>query len=352
VGGLSNPEEGKFNFKVKIVQTDLASREYLFGAGFGDDFNGDPVVYQNSSYISKLYFINSYSGGILAKDKIEDMPERYRRFIRLDNPTDAEIIKSFKKEMTALANREEIGQNVFYNSLSNPSVYSDSSTSSLSSAPVFPGNKSSAMEYAEHEPTGDFESFNVFECFENLGNFDENGWVDSEDIAEYSEYEENEESGESVDDYKSDEEIKDILFLNNVYNSEMYKMSKVEYDFSVLGNISMTDDGSLNIIYDESEISGLKDSYIQFLFHADNRDIVTIRRKYFFDAWFTLEKGKRVSIERRGRYSGAVSTTSTKELVNNMTIDGGDMRIIYTTETDGAPTESVMYSIHAEPVRN
>ena len=188
---------------------------------------------------------------------------------------------------------------------------------------------------------------------------DATGWIDegadyydtndaNEEI--YEDYSEDDESAEIDEDYKNRDEIKDILLLNNVFNSEMYKMSKVEYDFSVSGNISMTNNGMLNIKYNESEITGFKNSYIQFLFNEDNRDIVTIRRKHFFDSWFTLEKGKRVSIERKDRYSGVVTTTSTKELVNNMTIDGGDMRIAYTTETDGIPTESVLYSIHAEPV--
>lgn len=359
MGGLSNkinqinPEEGKFNFKVKIVQTDLASREYLFGLGQngGFGFDEDPAVYQNSSYISKLYFINNYSGGILAKDKIEEMPEKYRRFIELKNPTEAEMIRNFRKEMIVLANREEIGQNVFYSSLSNsnPAGYSNSNTANQSSP-------AAAVEYAEHlgnsESLENFDDFNFNinfngNVFEDFGNFDEDGG----DMVEYGdiEYDENDEPGE---DYRDDEEIKDILLLNNVFNSEMYKMSKVEYDFSVLGDISTTDDGSLNIKYNESETTGFKDSYIQFLFREDNRDIITIRRKNFFDTWFTLENGKRVSIERRGRYSGAVSTTNTKELVNNMTLKGGDMRIIYTTETDGIPTETVFYSIHAEPARS
>ncbi|MCL1859396.1 MAG: DUF1934 family protein [Oscillospiraceae bacterium] len=349
MGGLSNPEEGKynFNFKVKIVQTDLASREYLFGTGFseGFGFGGDLSVYQNSSYISKLYFINNYSGGILAKDKIEDMPERYRRFINLNNPTDAEMIKNFREEMAMLADREEIGQNVFYSSLSNPSVYSE---------PVIPSNKLSQInqptgEYTEHtEIFENLESFDGFNVFEDFGNFDGG---DIAGIYGDGGNDENEECGESIgEDYRDDEEIKDILLLNNIFNSEMYKMSKVEYDFSVLGNISVTSDGSLDIKYDESEMTGYKDSYIQFLFRADNREIVTVRRKYIFDTWFTLEKGKRVSVEIRDRYSGAVATTSTQELVNNITLDGGDMKIAYTTETDGVPTESVLYSIHAEPV--
>jgi len=368
LGGLLNPLHSagkKFNFKIKIVQTDLASRDYLFGMGLSDGFGGDPIVYQNSSYISKLYFINNYSGGILAKDKIEDMPEPYRRFIKLDNPTEAEMLKSFKKEMVTLSNREEIGHNVFYSrlshspntvNLSNPSNLSDPpmppSPSSSSSNPGLPGNSMSAEqagEFGQSEYMGNIEGLGSFDSLESLVEAlylgGEN--LELEGLTDYPEDGDNG-NGEVYEDYSDDEEIKNILLLNNVFTSDMYKMSKIEYDFNTCGNIILMDDGSLNIKYDESEMTGFKDSYIQFLFHTDNRDIVTVRRKHFFDTWFTLEKGKRVSIEQKGRYSGAISTTSTKELVNNITLDGGDMRIVYTTETEGSPSEMILYSIHAE----
>ena len=338
---------GKFNFKIKITQTDLACREYLFGAGFDDGFGfgEDPAIFQNSSYISKLYFINNYTGGILTKDKIEDMPERYRMFVGLNNPTEAEIIRNFKKEMIVLANREEVGQNVFYSSLSansNPAGYSSlANPAPVSSAPAILDNNDIFGDFKKVLEFGDYDAPELLNAVDWIANENENE-NESVDINEdYEDYE----------NYKDGEEIKDILLLNNVFNSEMYKMSKVEYDFNVSGNISVSDGGLINMKYDESEITGLKNSYIQFLFKENDRDIVTIRRKHFFDSWFTLEKGKRVSIERRDQYSGTVTTTSTKELVNNISLEGGDMRIEYTTETDGIPTESVLYSIHAEPVK-
>lgn len=364
MGGLINPEDGKFNFKIKIVQTDLASREYLFGAGIGDGFGlmGDPTVYQNSSYISKLFLINNYSGGILAKEKIEDMPERYRRFIQLNKPTEAEIIKNFTDEMIMLANREEIGQNVFYSGLSD-SYFSSSGYAASSHSAQSNRENQSAAEYTELSPVN-FEDFGDFAGFADIADyfdFGKDDWIDDEDEDEDEDEYENEngeygEGGENenaefelFENFRDDEEIKDILLLNNIFNSEMYKMSKVEYDFNISGNISMTDDGSINITYNESEMTGISDSYIQFLFNANNRDIVTVRRKYLLDTWFTLEKGRRISVERRGRDYGAVLTTNTQELVNNMTIDGGNMRLVYTTETNGVPTEAVLYSIYAEP---
>ena len=350
--GGTNQAGGKFNFKVKIVQTDLSSPGYFYGGE-------SPLVYQNSSYISKLYFINNFSGGILAKDRIEDMPERYRRFVNFDNPSDAQILKNFKKDVLTLANREEVGQNVFYSRLSNPEIADEINTNKSNKSSQAnqtnqqiiassAGNLREAEYNTQHENLEIFDSLKTLEDFENFleeflseasgGNYDENG----EETEKYEEYEEE----------PDDEEIRDILQLNNYFNSDSYKMSKIEYDFNAPGNINLMDDGTLEIKYDESEMTGLKDSYIQFLFKPENKDIVTVRRKYYFDIWFTLEKGRRVSIEKRGNYSGTVATTHTKEFVNKMTLKGGEMRFVYINEYDGSPSEMISHSICAVPAEN
>ena len=296
---------GDFNFKVKIVHTDLTRGDFLYntlGGIFGGFRSESPIIYQNSSYISKLFFLNNYTGGILKKDRIEDMPEKYRRFIQFDNPTQAQLIREFKKEMIMLANREEVGQNVFYSGL---------------------GLEASAAG-----------GLQTFESVENVE------FVDFDGFEELEEFE-----------YEDDgEEIKDILNLNNYFNSEEFKMSKVEYDFSSPGSINFTDDGYLDMRYDESVVTGVPGSRIQLLFKPDNKNLITIRRKSFFDACFHLEKGKRISIEvpETENNISMVFTTHTKELANNITFNGGNMRILYATETNGMPSEMILHTISAE----
>jgi len=332
-----NQNGGSFNFKVKIVQKDLNSDNYisdfsnLAGSIFGGFQSENPIVYQNSGYISKLYFINNFSGGILRKDKIEDMPESYRRFVQPENPSDAQIIKNLQKELIMLSNREEVGQNVFY--------------SRLSSA----GAASVAGSY---ETAQNFDSSGSFVLFDEF---------DGEEYDENEDYEEYDEDDEEDYDYDN-EEIKEILHMNNYFNSDMYKMSKVEYDFSVPGTINFTEGGFIEITYDESEITGLEGSYIQFLFKPQEKDILTVRRRSFFDMWFTLEKGKRVSTDETEtkpkteldlrRFTKMALTTHTKELVNNMTADGGEIRLVYVTETNGVPSEMIFHTIQAERVGN
>ena len=343
---ISNAARGKFNFRVKIVQTDLNSRGYYFGGE-------SPMIFQNSSYISKLYHINSYPGAILAKDRIEDMPERYRRFIQLDNPSASDIIKNLKKDIIMLANREDVGQNVFYSRLSNPEAIPEPVRKSA------PAGNLREVEYTaatKAEIREKFESFAALENFGGFGDFEdefffdfEDGDMDGENFGGVN-FDDSGENPENYEDYQDDEEIRDILHLNNYYNSDTYKMSKIEYDFTTSGNINRLDDGSLEVKYDESEVSGFKDSYIQFLFHPNNKNIVTVRRKYFFDVWFALEKGKRISIEKRGQFTGSVLTAHTKELVNKMTANGGEMRFVYVNEMDGVPLEMISHSIKATPV--
>ena len=345
--GVFNSTGGKFNFKIKIVQTDLNSPGYFFGGE-------SPLISQNSSYISKLNYINNYSGGILAKEKIEDMPEKYRRFIQAGSPSAEEIIKSFKKDVLALVNREDVGQNVFYSRLSNPAASPETSSAGKSASAEIPRE----IEYtAKSDSRGNSENFENFENFKDFEDFEIFAGLDAiNGFENFTEFEDaffaGGETGEECENYQDDEEIRDILHLNNYYTSDLYKMSKIEYDFTASGNISLRKDGFIEIKYDESEVSGFKDSYIQFLFRPDDKKIVTIRRKNFFDIWFTLEKGKRISVEQRGQYSGSVSTTNTKELVNKMTVDGGEMRFVYINETDGAPSEMIFHSIIAAPAES
>jgi len=331
----SSPKQKKynFNFKVKIVQKDLNAIDYasdfsnIMSGFFGGFQSEDPVVYQNSSYISKLNFINSFSGGILKKDKIEDMPDRYRRFVESDNPSEAQLIKDLQKELIMLSNREEVGQNVFY--------------SRLSGSGVSAGPSAGAYEAAYSFDNDNPESFVL------LDKIDETHEGDYEESGDYEEY-------ENYEDYEDNEEIKDILHLNSYFDSEMYKMSKVEYDFSSQGDINFTEDGIIEIKYDESEITGIEGSYIQLLFKPEDKNMLTIRRKNFYDMWFSLEKGKRISIDEtmagNGRFEGMIYTAHTKELVNNMTLDGGEMSIVYATETNGVPSEMIFHTIQAERI--
>jgi hypothetical protein len=333
LSGKVKPEGAKFDFKIKIVRTDLASREYLLGMGGGFGFDGDPVMYQNSSYISKLWFINSYSGGILAKEKIEDMPERYRRFVRFGNPSETQMRKSFIKELVNLKEREQVGQNVFYSRLPSPAGAEDAAGSG-------------SAETAKAGYSEILENFDGLSVFENFREYVEDvlyGEAEPEDAYEDDgDYDDGE-------NYDGDEEIRDILHLNNVYNSEIYKMSKVEYDFNAPGYISLTKDGMFEIKYDETEITGIEDSYVRILFDETNRDILTFHRKNIFEDWFALEKGKRISIERPGADFGMVTSASTKELANTIKLSGGELRMVYTTEINGVPAETVSYRINAKP---
>ena len=349
---------GKFNFRVKIVQTDLSGRYFLRGA----DAGGDYMTYQNSSYISKLYHINNYSGGILAKEKIEDMPERYRRFITFDDPSDEQLIKNFMKDIITLASREEVGQNVFYNRLTNPEILDGANITDRAGKTASAGNLHET-EYAQAkteprknleslaglEDFAGLESFEVFDGFESFESFLGSGSFEDFFFADGGEADGNFEGRDGYENYRDDEEIRDILHLNNYYMSDADNICKTEYDFSSPGTISVKENGSLEIRYDESEMTGLKDSFIQFFFNPENKDIVTVRRKSFFDIWFSLEKGRRISIEQRGRCSGVVLTTNTKELVNKMTAGGGEMRFVYINETDGVPSEMIVHSICAAP---
>ena len=359
LSGLKKPENQigrKFNFRIKIVKTDLSGGDDFFD-GSDDGFSGDsPIMYQNSGYISKLFFINNISGGILAKDKIEDMPERYKRFITFDNPSATDIVNSFRKELDEHAKREKIGQNVFYSRLSNPVPVS-------SPAPAH-GNSKTAKnsDWLDDGPEIINAAVSLFSDiaggsvgFENPVDFDGldpddfDGFEEFEDLDAFEEFEAFGDFGDFAE-YASGEEVKDILHLNNYYNSDAYKLSKTEYDYSSPGDIILDKNGTFELRYNENEITDFAESYSQIFFDAEKKDIVTLRRKSFCDIWLTLEKGKRISIGQTGEDAGTVATATAKEIVNNMTADGGDMKIVYITEINGYPCDMISQTIYAEPV--
>jgi hypothetical protein len=330
LGGKAKPEGNKFDFKIKIIRTDLASREYLRSLGISFGAAVEPAIYNNSSYISKLWFINSYPGGILAKENIEDMPESYRRFVSFGNQSELQMGKNIRKEMAVRSNREQIGQNLFY---SRPSIQ-------ISPPKQKSESRETAEKYAEiaenAEELASCESFREFIEDVLYGEGDPGGGR-----------QEGESAGDEYDEYENDEEIRDILMINNVCESEMYKMSKVEYGFEAPGYISLAKDGQFEIKYRETETAETDGSYVRILFNEKNRGIVTFHKKDFFDDWFTLEKGKRISVDHGGSAYGATTVFSTKKLANTMSLEGGELCASYATEINGIPAETVSYSIKA-----
>jgi hypothetical protein len=242
--------------------------------------------------------------------------------------------------------RDEIGQNVFYNKISNPAV--------LNSRPA-QTNNINAFEFLDGIFGGEppLDKAGIASLLSNLSDLSDLSDIAGESGLELANGEKinNFEDFEDFEEYESGEEIKNILQLNNYFNSDEYKMSKVEYDFNSSGSISRMENGSLEIKYDESELTGFDGAYSQILFNPKTKNIVTVRRKSFFDVWFTLEKGKRISVGETGRYAGTVHTTVTRELVNNMTANGGEMSVVYITESNGYPYEMISHTIRAERVR-
>ncbi|MCL2157905.1 MAG: DUF1934 family protein [Oscillospiraceae bacterium] len=330
MGGAKNPKSKKFDFRIKIIQTDLISREYSLmmeqslGGGFG--FGGDPVMFQNSDYISKLYFLNNYSGGILSKENLEDMPARYRAYVNYKNPSIEERLKELKKEIAALADREEIGQNVFYSQ--------------------FSGAMYGGVDLSAAASDHGFELPPELEDFLELGQ----GGFDDDEYGDYDEYDEDDkeyEDGEGYDEYGDDGEILDILQLNNFFDSEAYKMSKVKYEFCASGTINSDKNGLFVIEYDESEMTGIKGSRIRITFNTKNKDLVSVHRPSYSNSWFALQKGKAVAIEH-GELAGDTLSTTTSKLKNNMSLSGGSLHMVYTNEKNGMPLELISYSINAK----
>ena len=301
-----NPEktERLFNFKIKIIQTDLAA-----GNNFSDylqslNNSNVPFMVQHSGYIEKLNFLNSFEGGTLARRQ-DDRNERAGRYpggfeenVFQANVADPEILEDFARR------KEEMLRDAI-NGYGSPEILMQNLLDKL----------------AEITEEWDYEELDILG---NLYVFDVMGGTDRE--------------------YEEDEEE---FWEDGTPESG----NNLEIKFDTTGSIKFLENNILEVKYDESGMVGVRDAFVRFLFDFNKKDFVTIHRRGETDVWLNCKKGERINGSVKSRSFGSNITVDTKELINNITPLGGRLYISYIRETDGAPSEMVTHIISALPVK-
>jgi len=327
----------QFKFKIKITHTDLAYNDTFFRM-MAENFamSSFSMMSQNSSYISKLNFINNYEGGTVAGSNSDD--------------SDADRV-------TAKPAQDKMGNNVFRVTVANPEIAEEIRAKKEKVIRERISEKFNAIRAAKltNETNGTktvnddtdledvdiLESLNAFEELTVDADFtDANGdfpddFGDEFEFEDYDGYNEYEENG---------------IMADGADIAQIMGTGKVEMKFDAPGSIKFISDSLLEVKYDESEVTGIRDSYVRFLFDMKNKNFVSINRGEDTDIWLDCEKGKRISLPKRTRHTGYIITVNTKELINTMTPDGGQLYIQYIRETNGSPAEIVSHSLSAVPV--
>lgn len=403
----------KFTFKIKIVQKDLVYDEtFLKMMTENLTMSNFPMMSQNSSYISRLNFINSYEGGSVteyadtAKYSGYAEEEENRNSINSinsinlcakkdGNSKQAKQVRQIKKTQ-----QDEIGNNVFKVNIANPEIEEEvklkkekiirekvaerinmmrimqqthnaqniQKTSADVREDEWVNIEIESLESIKPQEVDILASLNAFEQLNNTNETDITGIIhdyidetndandtDNIDIIDNAENMDNMEDSDDDMAYMEYTDDADYFYDDKSYAGQnavlMPITGNLEIKFDAQGSIRFLSDSLLEVKYDESEMTGIKDSYVRFLFDMNKKDLVLINRGEETDIWLDCEKGKRISHQKEICHSGIIITICTKKLINKMTPDGGQLYIQYIRETDGSPSEMITHSLFAIPVR-
>ena len=304
---FNNKSERKFDFKIKVTQTDLTRNDDFYRYFQSLNESSVPFMVQHSGYIEKLNFMNGFGGADLAEES-EDININMR-----------------------------FGNRVFQADIANPEVLKEAERKQdemlleMINSGVSPGDFINDLleDIADKLAGTEAWEFEEVDIPSNLYMFDMVNGYDFE-----QEFED-----EFDDSFEEFEEESDEPNYEN----------KFEVKFNSTGSIRFLEDNILEVKYDESDMTGVKDAFVRFLFDFDKKDCVTIHRFGHSDTWLNCEKGERISGMMKS--FGNNMTVDTKEIINNMTIDGGQLFVSYIRETNGSPSEMVTHLISASPVR-
>jgi hypothetical protein len=324
--------ERKFDFKIKVIQTELSENGDFYQ--YLNDLNNSsvPFMARYSGYIEKLNFMNSLEGGLLSENYTAQSAESGG-----ENP---EVSKGFTENhvfMSVIANQDVLDEvqrkkeKMMRNMLSKKNapelVLNDLLEQFFESR--------EAWEFEEVDIPANLYMFDMVNGVNPNSAFADYTESGADENAEFEEFDGYDDYGE----YGEPEEFETV---------EMPDLnSKFEVKFNAKGSIKLLNGNMIEVKYDESDMTGEKNSFIRFLFNPENKEAVTIHRYGAPDTWLNCEKGVRIS--ESGTFRGSIVTVNTKELTNNMSLDGGNLYLSYVRETNGASSEMVTHIISAVP---
>lgn len=348
-------EPPMFDFKVKIIHTDLMSSDG-FHSHFHNAHNSSTAfMSQYSGYIAKLSQLNNFEGGTLSTDDNNDSNVRKNRkkysadfheMIYHSNIADPAVVADI--ERTKLEIEEERLASISGNETGDEIDASMKEFLDAFAEMITELNQKEEWEFEEvdipsslymfdmfNPPVRSFEEHDEGDKFENEDEDD----VFFDDFDDYGDY----------DDDCDCEECDD--------RTEEYEAPRntLEINFDAVGSIRFLENNVLEMKYDESNITGEADTFVKFLIDCDNKDFVTVHRggqSDMPDMWIDCEKGKRInSTVAHSNHFNSIYSISTKEIVNNITPRGGRFKLSYIRETNGMPIEIVTHIISASPIK-
>lgn len=351
-----------YDFKVKIIHTDLMS-----SGGFHDYFHslnnsGTVFMSQYSGYIAKLSQLNNFEGGTLAVDESNNIKSKYVKHkkntarCRVENfnktvyhadIAESDVVMAVERAKREREEEKEIALINGNESIDGIDMSMKEFLNALAEM-VTELNQKEAWELEEVDIPGSLYMFDMLHpparSSEKYSDDEIDEIIENEDEVFFDEYYDDCDCG-SCDD-ESDEFRK--------FDEELTaERDTLEIDFDTVGSIRFLENNILEVEYDESSVTGEADAFVKFLLNCEDKDFVTIHRSGqsdILDMWLDCEKGKRVNSTAHSRNFSAVYSVKAKEIVNNLTPRGGYFKLSYIRETNGMPLEIVTHVISASPV--
>jgi hypothetical protein len=346
--------ERRFDFKIKVIQTDLTPNDDFHSYFKHLNESNVPFMVQHSGYIEKLNRMNRFDGGTLSSP---NLPSEYTGADRyfggvfqadIANPDVlAEIERKKEKMLQDMMTTRGTPENFLKDLIER---LADGGAEEWEFEDVdIPGNLY-MFDMINGHGNGHGNGANHYHYDDDYEDDDYHFQYEDGDFDDEHDYDEEYEEYEDYHDHDEFEEFQEFDSFEEKSESD-FNNNKFEVKFSATGSIKFLENNILEVKYDESDMTGIKNAFVRFLFNFDEKDFITIHRFGHSDTWLNCEKGERISGTGKIRSHGSSITVDTKEIINNMTPDGGQLVVSYIKEMNGTPSEMVTHVISASPSR-
>ncbi len=115
------------------------------------------------------------------------------------------------------------------------------------------------------------------------------------------------------------------------------------------GTLSCTDDGRIELSYDETELTGMEGSTTTVSFSRENPDVVTMLRWGSVTTTLVFEQGQRHICVYETPIMPFEICIYARSVGNTVTMDGGGITLDYLIEIHGAKAERTLFSLTVTP---
>ena len=142
----------------------------------------------------------------------------------------------------------------------------------------------------------------------------------------------------------------DYVDINEKKTNEQVEGEDTRAEIFSEGELAVTEDGSVTLSYDESELTDVPFSLTSLHFNKENPELVTLMRSGQFRVAMVFEPYSRHICVYETPYMPIEMCIATHSLTNAIGEDGGSLFVRYSIETNGMRCELATIEMDVSPV--